>query len=138
MFDLIKQSLYLGIGFASLTRDRLVELGHEISTRAQLTQEQSKQFEDELLKKAEQARADLAAEIDKRVDRAFIQLGIVKAGVNKVSEQGKQELDTLIDDRLDKTLSSLRVARTEDVEALTSRIELLEKKLAESQSESAN
>ena len=133
MFDLIKQSLYLGMGFASLTRDKLVDLGKEISTRAQLNQEQSKQFEDELLKKADEARNNLASEINRSVDRAFIQLGIVKSGVTKVSEQAKAELEAFVDDRLNKMLSSLRVARTEDVEALTSRVELLEKKFAESQ-----
>lgn len=133
MFDLIKQSLYLGMGFASLTRDKLMDLGKEIASRAQLSQEQSKQFQEELMKKADQARQDLQAEIDRRVDHAFIQLGIIKSGVTKMSEQGRGELESFIDSRLDKMLSGLRVARTEDIDALKARIELLEKKLADMQ-----
>lgn len=133
MFDLIKQSLYLGMGFASLTRDKLTELGKEIASRAQLSQEQSTQFQEELVKKADQARQDLEAEIDRRIDHAFVQLGIIKSGVTKMSEQGRSELESFIDSRLDKMLSGLRVARTEDIDALKARIELLEKKLAEMQ-----
>ena len=134
MFDLLKQSVYLGMGFASLTRDKLMELGKEISSRAELTQEQSKQFQDELVQKAGEARQDLEAAIDQRVDHAFTQLGIVKAGINKVSEQAKSGLEGMIDERLSKMLESLKIARTEDVEALLARVELLEKKLAGSQS----
>lgn len=133
MFDLIKQSLYLGMGFASLTRDKLTELGKEIASRAQLSQEQSKQFQEELIKKADQARQDLESEMDRRIDHAFIQLGIIKSGVTKMSEQARHELESLIDDRLDKILSRLCVARTEDIDALKARVELLEKKLAETQ-----
>ena len=133
MFDLIKQSLYLGMGVACLTREKLVELGKEISARAQLSQEQSQQFQDELIKKGIDARHDLESEIDRRVDHAFIQLGIVKSGIVKVSEQARHDLETLIDERLDKLLGSMRVARCEDLEALTSRVELLEKKLNEPQ-----
>lgn len=131
MFDLIKQTLYLGMGFASLTREKLAELGKEISTRAQLSQEQTQQFQEELVNKAAEARRDLESEIDRRVDHAFIQLGIVRSGVVKVGEQARHELETLIDERIDKLLSSLRVARCEDVDALKSRVELLEKKLNE-------
>ncbi len=131
MFDLIKQSLYMGMGFASLTRDKVLELGKEISARAQLTQEQSQQFQEELVNKAGEARRDLESEIDRRIDHAFIQLGILKSGVAKVSEQARNELEALIDKRLDKLLQSLRVARSEEVEALISRVELLETKLHE-------
>ena len=121
------------MGVACLTREKLVELGKEISARAQLSQEQSQQFQDELIKKGIDARHDLESEIDRRVDHAFIQLGIVKSGIVKVSEQARHDLETLIDERLDKLLGSMRVARCEDLEALTSRVELLEKKLNEPQ-----
>ncbi len=134
MFDLLKQSVYLGMGFASLTRDKLMEMGKEISSRAELSQEQSKQFQDELVQKASEARQDLEAAIDRRVDHAFTQVGIVKAGIDKVSGQAKHGLETLIDERLSKMLTSMRIARTEDVESLLARVELLEKKLAGSQS----
>lgn len=134
MFDLMKQSLYLGMGFASLTREKLTELGKDISARAQLSQEQTQQFQEELANKAAEARRDLESEIDRRIDQAFIQLGIVKSGVMKVSEQGRHELDAIIDERLDKLLTSLKVARCEDVDALRSRVELLETKLNEPRS----
>src|SRR5262245_18993190 len=104
MFDVVKQSLYLGMGFASLTRDKLLELGKEISSRAQLSQEQSQQFQEELVNNAGEARRDLESEIDRRIDHAFIQLGILKSGVTKVSQQARYEVEALIDERIDKLL----------------------------------
>ncbi len=133
MFDLIKQSLYLGMGVACLTREKLVEIGKSVSARAQLSKEQSEQFQEELIQKGTDARRDLESEIDRRVNHAFVQLGIVKSGIVKVSETARHELESLIDERIDKLLTSMKVARCEDIEALKSRVELLEKKLNETE-----
>ncbi len=133
MFDLIKQSLYLGLGAASLTREKLMEFGKEITSRAQLTKEQAQQFEEDLIKKGEQARVDLQAEIDRRIDHAFIQLGIIKSNMTQAGEQATLDMGVAIEDRWNQALNRAGLARTSDVEALMARVELLEKKLAETQ-----
>lgn len=133
MFDFVKQSIYLGLGVASLTRDKLMDVGKEIAARAQLSKEDAKQFEEDFTHKADQARHDLQAMIDRQIDHALIQFGILRSRVMKAGEQATEDIGTRVDDGLDQTLSRLRVARTEDVEALVSRVELLEKKVAELQ-----
>ncbi len=133
MFDLVKQSVYLGLGVASLTRDKIMEIGKEIAARAQLTKEDAKQFEEDLVHKTDQARQDLQAMIDRRIDHALIQFGILRSHVMKAGEQATEDIGSRVESGLDQTLSRLRVARTEDVEALISRVELLEKKVAELQ-----
>jgi polyhydroxyalkanoate synthesis regulator phasin len=133
MFDLVKQSVYLGLGVASLTRDKLMDVGKEIATRAQLSKEEAKQFEEDLAHKAEQARHDLQAMIDRQIDHALIQFGILRSKVMSAGEQATEDISARVDSGLDQTLNRLRVARTEDVEALVSRVELLEKKVAELQ-----
>ena len=97
MFDVLKQAVFIGLGLASLTREKAEQLADEIARRAKLSEQESKEFQAELASRTEQARQELEAEIDRRIDHAFIQLGIVKAGVKKESEAAKAELRTAID-----------------------------------------
>jgi polyhydroxyalkanoate synthesis regulator phasin len=78
MIDLIKRVLYTGVGVASLTREKLVELGQEISRHADLTESQAKDLEDELLSKGEEARNQLEAQIDRRVEQVLQRLGVAR------------------------------------------------------------
>ncbi len=80
--------------------------------------------------RTEQARQELEAEIDRRIDHAFIQLGILKAGVKKEGEAAKDELRVAIDKRVDEAIQRLGMARADDLQALTIRFEALERKLA--------
>lgn len=96
MIDVVKRVLYTGVGIASLTREKLVELGTEISRHAELSESQAKEFEDELLKKGEEARVQLESSIDQRVEQVLHRLG---------------------------------VARTEQLHALTTRLEAIEQRL---------
>ena len=91
--------------------------------RAKLSEQESKEFQAELAGRTEQARQELDAEIDRRIDHAFIQLGIVKAGVKKEYEAAKAELRTAIDAQVEQVLKRLGVARADDVQALAIRLE---------------
>jgi polyhydroxyalkanoate synthesis regulator phasin len=131
MFELVKQAIFTSAGLASLGREKLNELAAEVSSRAKLSEKEAQEFQVELEQRAEQARKDLQAEIDWRIDHALIQLGIVKSGAKKAAESARDELQGLIDQRIDAALQRLGIARTEDVHALTQRVELLERKLAQ-------
>jgi len=130
MFDVLKQAVFIGLGLASLTREKAEQLADEIARRAKLSEQESKEFQAELASRTEQARQELDSEIDRRIDHAFIQLGIVKAGVKKESEAAKAELRTAIDAKVEQVLERMGVARADDVQALTIRFDALEKKLA--------
>ncbi len=101
MIDVLKRVLYTGVGIASLTREKLVELGHEISKQADLTEAQARDLEEELLRKGDEARKQLESEIDTRVELVLSRLGVAKqdqvsaltARVN-VLEQQVQALQT--------------------------------------------
>ena len=130
MFDILKQSVFASLGLASLARDKAEELVGEISRRAKLSEKEANEFRDELMRRREAAQKDIEAEIDQRINHAFIQLGILKAGARKSVEAARAELQTFIDRRIDEALKRLEVARSEDVQSLLSRVELLECKLA--------
>lgn len=130
MFDVLKQAVFTSIGLASLTREKVEQLAAEIARRAELSEQESKEFQAELASRADQARQDLEAEIDSRIDHAFIQLGIIKAGVKKEGKAAQADLCAAIDESVEVALQRLGVARSDDLQALTIRFEALEKKLA--------
>jgi polyhydroxyalkanoate synthesis regulator phasin len=79
MFELVKKSLFLGLGLATLTKEKLVDLGQEVARQAKLSQSKAREFELELTNKAEQARQALGAEIDRRVAQAFATMGVSRS-----------------------------------------------------------
>lgn len=130
MFDVLKQAVYTGIGLASLTKDKAEQLAQEVARRAKLTEQESNEFQSDLVARAEQARKDLLEEIDQRINHAFIQVGIIKAGVKKETETVGNEIRSFIDARIDAALERLGVARLEDVQALGIRLDALERRNA--------
>ena len=79
MFELVKKTLFLGFGLATLTKDKLEDLGREVARQAQLNEAKAKEFQLELNSRAEQSRQALAAEIDRRVDQAFAKVGVARS-----------------------------------------------------------
>jgi polyhydroxyalkanoate synthesis regulator phasin len=79
MIDALKKTLYTGVGLASLTRDKIVELGQELARQANLTEAQAGEFQGELLRKGEEARHLLEAQIDRRVEQVLDRLGVARS-----------------------------------------------------------
>jgi polyhydroxyalkanoate synthesis regulator phasin len=129
--DLLKQAIFTSIGLASLAKDKAQQLAAEVSTRAKLSEQDARDFSAELSQRIDQARQELNAEVDKRIDSAMIQFGLVKAGVKKMGNEAASEAETFVDARLNDAFDRLGVARQEEIESLRQRIERLEKKLSE-------
>jgi len=129
--DLLKQAIFTSIGLASLAKDKAQQLAAEVSTRAKLSEQDARDFTTELSQRIDQARQELNAEVDKRIDSAMIQFGLVKAGVKKAGSEAATEAESFVDARLNEAFDRLRVARQEDIESLQQRVERLEQKLAE-------
>ena len=79
MLELVKNSLFLGFGLATLTKEKLEDLGREVARQAKLSESKARELQVELTNKAEQARQALGAEIDRRVDQAFAKMGVSRS-----------------------------------------------------------
>ena len=79
MFELVKKTLFLGFGLATLPQEKLEDLGREVARQAKLSESKARELQLELTNKAEQARQALGAEIDRRVDRAFAKVGVARS-----------------------------------------------------------
>jgi polyhydroxyalkanoate synthesis regulator phasin len=134
MFDVVKQAAFAGIGLASLTREKAEQLAAEVARRAKLSEHETKEFQAELACRAEQARKELEAEIDRRIDHALIQLGLLKAGVKKEAAAADRELRAAFDKLVEQAIERLGVARADDLEAVSIRLQALERNLTGSPS----
>jgi polyhydroxyalkanoate synthesis regulator phasin len=128
MFDVLKEAVFTSVGLVSLTREKVAQLAAEVGHRAKLSESDLTAFQSELASRTDQARQEFQAEIDRRIDHAFIQMGIIKAGAKREGEAVRQELTTAIDKRVEEAIQRLGVARADDLQALTIRVESLERK----------
>lgn len=67
MQDFIKDVFYLGAGAAFVTKEKLEEFKKELVEKGKMTQEEGKQFVDDLLKKSEKSKKDLEKRIQDTV-----------------------------------------------------------------------
>ncbi len=76
MKEMLKNVLYAGIGAAFLTKEKIEELKADLIEKGKLSQEEGKQFVDELLRKSEKAKDQLDLWINKRVEDRIDQLNL--------------------------------------------------------------
>jgi polyhydroxyalkanoate synthesis regulator phasin len=77
MKEILKSILYTGIGAAFLTKEKIEEIQKDLSEKGKLSQEEGKQFMEELRLKSEKAREQLDLWVNKRVEERVHQLNLV-------------------------------------------------------------
>ncbi|HAZ31422.1 MAG TPA: hypothetical protein DCY61_01775 [Dehalococcoidia bacterium] len=95
MLDLLKKGILIGIGVASLTKDRVEELVEKIAEESKLTEEEGRKLVKELLEKSEEARKEFQDQVGKRVREALGSMDIpsreelqdLKARIEKLEGQ---------------------------------------------------
>lgn len=85
MQELIKNFLYFGAGVAFMTKEKIEELKKDLVDKGKMTQDEGKQFVDELMKKSEKAKAD----VEKKVQE------LVAARLDKMKVATTDDLDEL-------------------------------------------
>ncbi len=76
MKEMLKNVLYTGLGAAFLTKEKIEELRKDLIEKGKLSQDEGKQFVDELIRKSEKAKDQLDLWINKRVEDRINQLNL--------------------------------------------------------------
>lgn len=76
MKETLKNILYTGIGIAFLTKDKIEELKADLVEKGRISQEEGRQFVDDLLRRSEKARDQLDLWINKRVEERIEQVNL--------------------------------------------------------------
>jgi len=76
MKDFLKSVALTGIGLASITKDKVVELGKKLAEEAKLTEEEGKKFIEELQEKAIDEKNKLEETIKTEIKKALEKLDV--------------------------------------------------------------
>ena len=76
MKEMLKNLVYASIGAAFLTKEKIEELKGDLIEKGKMSQEEGKQFVDDLLRKSEKAKDQLDLWINKRVEDRIQQLNL--------------------------------------------------------------
>jgi polyhydroxyalkanoate synthesis regulator phasin len=76
MKEMLKNVLYTGLGAAFLTKEKIEELRKDLIEKGKLSQDEGKQFVDDLIRKSEKAKDQLDLWINKRVEDRINQLNL--------------------------------------------------------------
>ena len=74
MMDFAKKGLYLGLGLASMTKEKVEEFAQEFAKRAQMNEEEGKKLAEYLKTESKKAQAELKDTVDFLVEKAMKQL----------------------------------------------------------------
>lgn len=92
MIELLKKTILTGLGVASLTRDKIEQLGRELSDKGKMTEQEGEKFVEEMQKLAEESRASLQKQTEKVVESALGKMHLARAAD---IEELKQEIAAL-------------------------------------------
>lgn len=88
MKETLKNILYAGIGAAFLTKEKIEELKADLVEKGKMSQEEGRQFVDDLLRRSEKAKDQLDLWINRRVEERIGQFNL--ATRDEVAELRRQ------------------------------------------------
>ena len=94
MVELLKKSVYATIGIALMTREKAEEVGKKVAEEARLSETEGKQFVDELISRAEEARAALEKTVEKQVEAALHKVNLPTRAEVEALELRLRKLET--------------------------------------------
>ncbi len=78
MIELVKKTLLTGIGVAALSKEKIESLAKEVAEKGKLTEQEGKEFVDQLLNRSEEAREELQAQIEAKVRAVLEKMDVAK------------------------------------------------------------
>ena len=78
MQEFFKDLLYLGAGAAFVTKEKIEELKNELIDKGKMTQEEGKQFVDDLLKRSDDMKGKLEEKINETVSERLEKMNVAK------------------------------------------------------------
>lgn len=67
MIDIIKKTVLTGVGLAAMTREKVEEFARELAEKEKLSEEDGRDLLDDLVKRLEEAKKDLAEQVERLV-----------------------------------------------------------------------
>jgi polyhydroxyalkanoate synthesis regulator phasin len=102
MQELLKNLLYLGAGAAFVTKEKIEELKDDLVGKGKLTQDEGKQFVDDLLNKSDDIKGKFEEKINEVVAAQLDKVNVAKSDDISDLRAQIQELRALIEKQKDE------------------------------------
>ncbi len=76
MIDLVKKTMYMGLGLAEMTREKVEEISRELVKKGEISEKEGRDLAEELDRKAKSAKKSLETQVDKLVKQALDRLKV--------------------------------------------------------------
>jgi len=99
MQELLKNVFYLGAGFAFMTKEKIEDLKKDLIDKGKMTQDEGRQFVDDLVKKSEKAKEDVEKKVGELVADKLEKMKVATS--DDIAELRKQidELREMIEEK---------------------------------------
>lgn len=78
MIELIKKAMLTGLGVASLTKDKVEELGRDFIEQGKLSQQEGEKLMEDLRARAEESKQEVKKQIEERVEEILKKMNLVR------------------------------------------------------------
>ncbi len=87
MIDTIKKTMFMGLGLANITREKIEEVVSELKVQGAISESEGKKLVDEFLERKDKARSDMEKMIEAATEKAFERLNLArKSDVEEIKE----------------------------------------------------
>ena len=94
MFDLIKKAMFTGLGVAYLTKEKLEELSKELIEKGKLSENEGREFVEELRKKSDEAKKGVQEQVEKIVTKTMKKMNVATThDLDQLEQRLRKQLD---------------------------------------------
>ncbi|MBW6520804.1 MAG: phasin family protein [Desulfoarculaceae bacterium] len=91
MIELIKKAMLTGLGMASLTKDKIEEIGRDFIEQGKLSQQEGEKLMEELRARAEESKLEIKKQIEQRIEEILKKMDLVrKSDLDDLKQQIKE------------------------------------------------
>lgn len=92
MIDLIKKAVLTGVGVASLTKEKIEDLGKELIVQGKMSEQEGEKLIEEMLSRAEESRNSMKSQTENLVQNTIAKMQLARV---EDIEQLKTEIEKL-------------------------------------------
>jgi len=78
MIELIKKVMFTGLGVASLTKEKVEEIGRDFIEQGKLSQQEGEKLMEELSARADESKQEIKKQIEIRVEEILKKMNLVR------------------------------------------------------------
>ena len=95
MIELIKKAMLTGLGVASLTKEKIEEIGRDFVEQGKLSQQEGEKLVEDLLAKAEESKQEIIKQIEERIEEILKKMNLVRmSDLDELKSQIKELQDS--------------------------------------------